>query len=119
MIHSRRSAGRSGCRLSHGSTGIKAEADRVMIHNESGKENRVLRLGEAQAQPLQRDPAALADDEMIEQLDIEQLSGRHDLDGEGDVGCGGRRVAGGVVVDGDDGGGLLTHRVAKDLSLPS
>ena len=89
-----------------------------MIHNDSSEEDRVLRLGEAQAQPLQGEPAALADDEVVEQLDIEQLAGRDNLDGEGDVGRRGRRVAGGMVVDGDDGGGLLAHRVAKDLSLP-
>jgi hypothetical protein len=36
-------------RLSHGSTGPKAEAHRVVIPNDSGEEDRVLRLREAQA----------------------------------------------------------------------
>jgi hypothetical protein len=39
----------------------------------------VLRLGEAQSQALQGEPAPLPDDEVVEQLDIEQLPGRHDL----------------------------------------
>jgi hypothetical protein len=46
----------------------------------------VLRLREAQPQPFQGEPAALPDDEVVEQLDIEQLPGRHDLDGEGHIG---------------------------------
>ena len=50
------------------------------------KKMSVLRLGEAQSQPVQGEPAALADDEVVEQLDIEQLSGRHDLDGQRHVG---------------------------------
>ena len=73
---------------------------------------------EAQPLALQREPAALADDEVVEQLDIEQLPGRHDLDGQGHIGRGGGRVAGRVVVDGDNGRGLLAHRVAENLSLP-
>ena len=72
-----------------------------------------LRLGEPQPEALQRDPASLTDDEVVEQLDIEQLSRCHDLDGEGDVCRRGRRVAGGVVVDGNDSGGVLADRITK------
>ena len=79
----------------------------------------VLRLGEAQPQPLQGEPAALADDEVVEQLDIEQLAGRHDLDSEGDVGRRGRRITRWVVMDGDDGRGLLANGITEDFSLAS
>ena len=83
------------------------------------KKMSVLRLGEAQPEPLQGEPAALADDEMVQQLDIEQLPSGHDLDGECDVGGRGCRVARGMVVDGDDRGGLLAYRVPEDFTLPS
>jgi hypothetical protein len=78
-------------RLSHGSTGPKADAHRLAIQDASGRGGAgtrfpciretiaVLRLGEAQSQALQGEPAPLADDEVVEQLDIEQLPGRHDL----------------------------------------
>jgi hypothetical protein len=56
---------------------------------------------------------------VVQQLDIEELPGGHDLDGERDVGRRGRRVAGRVVMDGDDSGGLLAHRVTEDFALPS
>ena len=78
-----------------------------------------LRLGEAQPEALQGEPAALADDAVVEQPDIEQLAGRHDLHRERDVGRRGGRVAGRVVMDGDEGGGLLAHRVTEDLTLAS
>src|SRR5215213_1876091 len=78
------------------------------------KKMSVLRLGEAQPEPLQGEPAALANDEMIE-----QLPSGHDLDGEGDVGRRGCRVARGMVVDGDDRGGLLAHGVPEDFTLAS
>jgi hypothetical protein len=78
----------------------------------------VLRLGEAQPQPFQGEPAALTDDEVVEQLDIEQLPGRYDLHGEGHISCRRRGIPRRVVVDGDQGGGLLAHRVAEDFSLP-
>ena len=83
------------------------------------KKMSVLRLGEAQPEPLQGEPAALADDEVVKQLDIEQLPSGHDLDGQRHVGGRGRRVAGRMVMDGDDRGGLLADRVAEDLSLAS
>src|SRR5215204_6970324 len=76
----------------------------------------VLRLGEAQSQPLERDPASLTDDEVVEQLDIEQLAGRHDLDGQRHVGRRGGRVARRMVMDCDDGRGLLAHRITKHFS---
>jgi hypothetical protein len=77
-----------------------------------------LLLSEPEAEALQGEPAPLPDDEVVEQLDIEQLPGGHDLDGQGDVGRRGRRIAGGVAMDRDDGGGLLAHGVTEDLSLP-
>jgi hypothetical protein len=61
----------------------------------------------------------LADDEVVEQLDIEQLAGRDDLNGEGHIGGRGGRVARWVVVDGDNVGSLLAHRVAEDFSFAS
>ena len=55
---------------------------------------------------------------MIQHFDIEQPSGRYDLDGEGNISGRGGRVAGGMVMDGDEGGGLLAHRVAEDFGHP-
>ena len=78
----------------------------------------VLRLGEAEPESLEREPAALTDDEVIKQRDIEHLPGRDDLGGEGHIGRRGGRIARGVVVDGDDGRGLLAHCVTEDLTLP-
>jgi hypothetical protein len=49
---------------------------------------------------------------------IEQLSGRHDLHGEGDIRRRERRITGGVVMDGDEGRGLLAHGFAEDLGHP-
>jgi hypothetical protein len=54
---------------------------------------------------------------MVQHLDVEQLPGSDQLDGEGDIGRRGGGIARGVVVDGDEGGGLLAHRVAEDLTL--
>ena len=79
----------------------------------------VLRPGEAQPEPFEREPAALPDDEVVEQRDIEQLPGRYDLHRQCHIGRRGRRIPGGVVVDGDQGGGLLAYRVAEDLTLAS
>ena len=56
--------------------------------------------------------------EVVEQLDIEQLPGRHDLDGQRHVGRRGGRVAGRMVVDGDEGGGLLPYRVTNVRLAP-
>jgi hypothetical protein len=56
---------------------------------------------------------------VVEQLDIEQLPGRHDLDGEGHIGRRGRRIARRVVVHRDEGGGLLAHRVPENRSVAS
>jgi len=78
-----------------------------------------LRLGEAEPQPFQGEPAALADDEVVEQLDIELLPGRHDLHGEGHIGRRGRQIPGRVVMDGNEGSGLLADRVPEDITLPS
>src|SRR5215217_216004 len=131
MIRSRRAAGPGACRLSHAGTGPKADAHPIAIQPDSRPGDAatrvpciretiaVLRLGEAQSQALQGEPPPLADDEVIEQLDSEQLSGRHDLDGQRHIGRRGRRIAGGMVMDGDEGGRLLAHRIAEDLSLPS
>jgi hypothetical protein len=85
----------------------------------SSKGRLLLRLGETQPQPFQGEPAALADDEVVQQLDIEQLPRRHNLHRQRHICRRGRRVAGRMVMDSDDGGGLLAHRVAKDLSLTS
>src|SRR5215213_1247069 len=132
MIRSRRSTGPGACRLSHAGTGPKVDVHPIAIQDDSGRggagtqvpcvreKTSVLRLREPQSQALQGEPAPLADDEVIEQLDSEQLSGRHDLDGQRHIGRRGRRIAGGMVMDGDDEGGrLLAHRIPEDLSLPS
>ena len=94
---------RADCRMGHGTQGAGAS---IAIQDDSGQEalasvpcvretTAVLRLGEAQSQALEREPAPLTDDEVIEQLDIEQLPGGHDLHREGHVGRRGRRIAGG------------------------
>ena len=56
---------------------------------------------------------------MVEQLDIEQLPGCHDLHREGHIGRRGRRIPRRVVMDGNEGSGLLADRVPEDLTLPS
>jgi hypothetical protein len=129
MIRSRRAAGHGACRLSHGGTGPKVEAHSIAIQIDSGPGDAgtsgpcvretiaVLRFWEPQSQPFQGEPAPLADDEVVEQLDSEQVPGRHDLHREGHIGRRGRRIAGGVVMDRDEGGRLLAHRIAEDLSV--
>ena len=77
----------------------------------------VLRLGEAEPESLEREPAALTD-EVIKQRDIEHLPGRDDLGGEATSAAEGVGSPEGVVVDGDDGSGLLAHCVTEDLTLP-
>src|SRR5215207_8935595 len=111
-------------------TGPKVDVHPIAIQDDSGRGGAgtqfpyvretiaVLRLGEAQSQALQGEPTPLADDEVIEQLDSEQLSGRHDLHREGHVGRRGRRIAGGVVMNGDEGGRLLAHPTPEDLTRP-
>jgi hypothetical protein len=79
----------------------------------------VLCRGEAEPEALEGESAALADDEVVELLDIEQLPGRPDLDGQRHVGRRGRRVAGGMVMHRDEGGRLLAHRVTEDFTFPS
>jgi hypothetical protein len=110
--------------------GSKAQAHRLGIQIDSGRggagaqvpcvreKASVLRLGEAQSQALQGEPAPLTDDEVIEQLDSEQLPGGHDLHREGHVGRRRRGIAGRVVMDGDEGRGLLSHGVTEDLTRP-
>ena len=78
----------------------------------------VLRPGKAQPQPFQGEPAPLADDEVIQQLDIEQLPGRHDFHGESHIGRRGGRISRRVVMNRHDRGGLLAYRVAEDLGHP-
>ena len=78
-----------------------------------------LRLGEAQPEALEREPAALPDDEVVEQLDVEQLPGRHDLHRQRHVGRRGGRIPRRVVMDGDESRGLLADRVAEDFTLAS
>ena len=119
MIRSRRSAGRVLGRLSHARSTPSDGGQCSVTLAGAGCRPSALRLGEAQPQPFQGEPAALADDEVVEQLDIEQLSGRHDLDGERHIGRRGGRITRRMVMDGDEGGGLLAHRVTKDFSLAS
>ena len=59
----------------------------------------------------------LPDTEVIEQLNIEQLPRRHNLDSKGHVRCRGGRIAGRMNVDGDDGRRVLPDRVTKDFSF--
>jgi hypothetical protein len=88
-------AGRSSARLSHGSVETKAETYRIVIHDDSGAEHCGFRLGKAQPEAVQREPAALADDEVVEQLDIEQLASRTWACLDGTAPRGGRRTPGG------------------------
>jgi hypothetical protein len=77
----------------------------------------VLRFWEPQSQPFQGEPAPLADDEVVEQLDSEQVPGRHDLHREGHIGRRGRRIARRVIMDRDEGGGVLADRITKHFSV--
>ncbi len=58
---------------------------------------------------------AIADDEVVQAFDVEQLAGLYNRSCEGDVLRGGLWRAGGMVVRDQDGRGVGTDRWAKCL----
>src|SRR4051812_41473039 len=70
---------------------------------------------EAEALAAQADVATVADDEVIEDFDVEDLPGFDEFAGDGDIVGGRGGIAGGVVVGDNEGGRILTYRLLEDL----
>ncbi len=70
----------------------------------------VRRLCKSQTPLFQRYPLSLADDEMIEDFHVQQLPGLDDRPRHRDIVGAGGWVPGGMVVDHDQGRGILSHR---------
>ena len=85
---------------------------------QSAARARVARPVERHAPVAQRDVRVVADDEVVEQLDVEQPAGRQRLGGQVEVVRRRRRVARRVVVDEDDAGRVEPDRVAEELADP-
>ena len=75
-----------------------------------------LRPIEGDAAVAQRDVRVVADHQVVEQGDVEQPAGGQRLGGQVQVVGRRRRVAGRVVVDEDDAGGVEPDRVAEQLA---
>ena len=73
---------------------------------------------ERDAAVAQRDVGVVADDEVVEQLDVEQAAGGERLGGQVEVVRRRRRVARRMVVDEDDAGRVEPDRVAEELADP-
>jgi hypothetical protein len=70
----------------------------------------------AQAALLETDESSPADNQVIEDVDVQELSPRNDFAGHNDVFRGGRGVARRVVVRDNEGGAVLPQRIAKNLA---
>src|SRR5258708_33190685 len=64
---------------------------------------------------FQADEALMTNDDVIDQLDIEDAAGLHELSGRLDIVRGGRRVAAGVVVAEDEAGAVADNGWAEHL----
>ncbi len=64
---------------------------------------------------LEADEALLTDDEVVDQLDVEDAPGLHQLPRRLEVLLGGRGVAAGMVVSEDEGGAVANDGLAEDL----
>src|SRR5579875_1973542 len=71
--------------------------------------------GEAEPALLHGDKAALADHDVVEHLDLQQVAGTNQVGGDGDIVAAGRGIAGGVIVNGDELRGVVADGVAEDL----
>ena len=71
---------------------------------------------EGEAAFFEADVAVAADNDVVEDLDVEELAGFDEHLGDADVLGAGRGVAAGVVVDDDDGGGQAADRFTEDLA---
>ena len=71
---------------------------------------------EGEAAFFEADVAVAADNDVVEDLDVEEAAGFDDHLGDADVFGAGRGVAAGVVVDDDDGGGEAADRLTEDLA---
>ena len=70
----------------------------------------------AQSPLLQADVAVAPDDDVVKHLDVKQAPGLDDLFGDAHIFRAGRWVAGGMVMEHNDAGGVEADGVAKDLA---
>lgn len=73
-------------------------------------------LVEAEAAFFEGDELLVADDDVVEDLDVEEFAGGDELAGDMNVFGGGGGVAGGVVVGDDDGGGVVAEGGAEEFA---
>src|SRR3989304_4974533 len=75
--------------------------------------------GEAQALLSQADESVAGQDDVVQDVYVQQGARLPELVGHGHVVSAGRGVARGVVVDDDNGGAALPHRVTEQIGYPN
>jgi len=64
----------------------------------------------------QRHPALVADNDVVEDTDVEDIAGLAEAAGDALVVAGRFSVSGGVVVRDDDGSGAVAERITENLA---